>query len=73
MCTIRRARIRKLIKYQRKGKQQNNLIILDLNCFPEREFDKSKWEEALKLLNTKGVVFHEYKPPAVKRIKSRIL
>lgn len=71
MCTIRRARIRKLIKQQRKGKNKSGLFTIDLNFIPV--IDETKWEDALNLLNTKGVFFHEYKPPAVKRIKSRII
>lgn len=67
MCTIRRARIKKLIKQQRKGKNKVGLFIIDLNFLPV--MDENKWKEALNLLNAKGIMFSE-NIPSVQRIRS---
>jgi hypothetical protein len=63
MCSIRRSKIKKLIKQQRKGFKP--LFFIDLDMIPV--MDEDGWEYALKLLNTRGVILHEWKP-AVQRI-----
>lgn len=70
MCTIRRARIRKLIKQQRKGKNKGGFLMFDMNFLPV--MDENKWEDALKLLNTKGVILSEFKPSTkIRLVKPR--
>jgi hypothetical protein len=67
MCTIRRARIKKLIKQQRKGKSKGDLLLINIDALPLMcEGDLKK---AFELLNTRGVLIHEWKP-AVQIIKT---
>lgn len=67
MCQIRRARIKKLIKQQRKGSHKGDLFLINLTYLPV--MDENKWKEALYLLNVKGVMFTD-SIPSVRRIRS---
>jgi hypothetical protein len=67
MCQIRRARIKKLIKQQRKGSHKYDLFQIDLSYLPV--MDENKWKEAINLINQKGVMLNEY-IPSIQRIRS---
>jgi hypothetical protein len=67
MCTIRRARIKKLIKQQRKGSHKGDLFLIDLTYLPV--MDVNKWKEAINLMNQKGVMVTD-SIPHVQRIRS---
>lgn len=54
MCTIRRARIKKLIKQQRKGKFKAQLFIIDLDAIPV--LNESDWHKYFNLWYQKGVL-----------------
>lgn len=64
MCTIRRARIKKLIKQQRKGKNKGDLFEIDLDGIP-----RISWKKTFELISKTGFILHEFKPH-VKRIRS---
>jgi hypothetical protein len=58
MCTIRRARIRKLIKYHKNGKNNRGLFLIDIDCLPV--MDETKLEDVIKLMQTKGVMLNAF-------------
>lgn len=64
MCTIRRSKIKRLIKQQRKISVKP-IILINFNAFPKIDFQKA-WD----LLNTKGVLFCN-SVPSVKTISTR--
>lgn len=67
MCTIRRARIKKLIKLQRKGKSNAELIIIDLDAIPV--INEINLHEYFDLWCQKGVLLSPFRP-CVQRIGS---
>lgn len=68
---LRRSKIKKLIRQQKKGAKPLFLIYLDL--LPV--MDENNCIEALKLLNTRGVILSEWKPEIIvtNPLKRRIL
>lgn len=65
MCTIRRSKIKKLIKQQKKGKSIGDIFLIDLDALPILQYNL---QEMFKLMNQKGVVFENHFP-CVKRIR----
>lgn len=61
MCTIRRAKIKKLIKQQRKSKLKIDLLTINLDCLPV--IDPNKWIENWRSINANvGLMFINTKP-----------
>lgn len=67
MCTIRRSKIKKLIKQQKKGKSKGDLFLIDIDALPINK--QLNWQEMFKLINAKGIVLED-RFSCVQRIKS---
>jgi len=67
MCTIRRSKIKKLIKQQRKGKSKGDLFLIDIDALPVDKLHN--WKEMFELINQKGVVFENHFP-CVQKIRT---
>lgn len=67
MCTIRRSKIRKLIKQQKKGKSKGDLFLIDIDALPVNK--QLNWQEMVRLINTREIVIED-RFSCVQRIKS---
>lgn len=63
---LRRSKIKKLIKQQKKGFLRNAIIEIDLDALPNFKFDTKYWVE---MIMQRGVLLTNSLPESIKVIK----